>query len=172
MGKGKGKLRHIAMSVPDPWKTAEFYKHAFGLEVVGETNGELAEGVFMSDGVINIAILKFRNDETAQGMGRDYVGLHHIGFWVDDAEETENRIKQAGGKWLMGEAHPEPGSFYEVKFNDPNGVIFDISHNGWGGAQKNPGAADNKTNTERHMVPEFEERRAAAAKELAEAVGD
>jgi hypothetical protein len=26
-----GKLRHIAMSVPDPWSTAEFYKYAFGM---------------------------------------------------------------------------------------------------------------------------------------------
>ena len=33
-----GRLRHFAMSVPDPWKTAEFYKHAFGMEVVGETD--------------------------------------------------------------------------------------------------------------------------------------
>ncbi len=32
-----GKLRHIAMSVPDPWKAAEFYKRVFGMEVVGES---------------------------------------------------------------------------------------------------------------------------------------
>ncbi len=31
-----GKLRHIAISVPDPWKTAEFNKFAFGKAVVGE----------------------------------------------------------------------------------------------------------------------------------------
>ena len=44
-----GRLRHFAMSVPDPWKTAEFYKYAFGMEVVGETDSSLAEGVFLSD---------------------------------------------------------------------------------------------------------------------------
>ena len=34
------KLRHIAMSAPDPWKTAEFYKCAFGMEVVGEPSSD------------------------------------------------------------------------------------------------------------------------------------
>jgi hypothetical protein len=48
-----GKLRHIAMSVPDPWKTAESYKYAFGMEVVGEIDSSLAEGVFTLDAVIN-----------------------------------------------------------------------------------------------------------------------
>jgi hypothetical protein len=38
-----GKLRHFAMSAPDPWKTAESYKYAFGMEVVGETDSSLAE---------------------------------------------------------------------------------------------------------------------------------
>ncbi len=46
------KLRHIAMSVPDPWKAAEFYEKAFDMERVGETDSALAEGVYISDGVI------------------------------------------------------------------------------------------------------------------------
>ena len=40
-----GQLRHLAMSVPDPWKTAEFYRYAFGFKVIGETDSRLAEGV-------------------------------------------------------------------------------------------------------------------------------
>src|SRR5581483_8142002 len=62
----KGKLRHVAMSVQDPHKTAEFYKQAFGMELVGETDSDLAQGVFLSDGVINLALLKFKTDEMAQ----------------------------------------------------------------------------------------------------------
>ena len=83
--KSKGKIRHIAISVPDPWASAEFYKEAFGLEELGETDGKLAEGVFLTDGVINLALLKFKDDVAAQGTGKDYVGLHHLGLWVDDA---------------------------------------------------------------------------------------
>jgi len=166
-GTPVGKLRHFAMSVPDPWETAEFYKYAFGMEVVGETDSSLAEGVFLSDGVINLALLHFKSDEAAQGTGRDHIGLHHFGVWVDDPEAVQRRIEQAGGEWLMGEPDVKGGSFYEIKFRDPNGVIFDISHAGWGGAQKDPGGSGNEIRPSRGLVPKFAERRAAAAAEMA-----
>ena len=62
-------IRHFAMSVPDPWLTAEFYKRIFGLEVAGETDSSLAEGVYLTDGIVNLALLKFKSDEMAQGLG-------------------------------------------------------------------------------------------------------
>jgi catechol-2,3-dioxygenase len=62
----KGRIRHIALSVEDPWETAEFYKQAMGLEEVIELDGELAEGVFLTDGVVNLAILAGHR----QGLGR------------------------------------------------------------------------------------------------------
>ena len=133
-----GKLRHIAFSVPDPWKAAEFYMKAFGLRKVGETDNPLALGVFLTDGVINIALLKFRSEEAAGERGLDFVGLHHLGFWVDDAQEACKAAEAAGARYMMGEV-PDAGenSFYEVKYRDPNGIIFDISAHGWGGAVKN-----------------------------------
>ena len=30
----KGRIRHVALSVKDPWETAEFYKQAVGLQEV------------------------------------------------------------------------------------------------------------------------------------------
>lgn len=132
-----GKLRHIAFSVPDPWKAAEFYMAAFGMKKIGETESSLARGVYLSDGVINVALLKYKSDEMAgEDRGKDYVGLHHIGFWVDDVDASRKAIEAAGGKWWMGEPSKLGNSFYEVKFRDPNGVIFDISAHGWGGASK------------------------------------
>jgi catechol 2,3-dioxygenase-like lactoylglutathione lyase family enzyme len=163
----KGKLRHVAMSVKDPHKTAEFYKTAFGMEQVGETDSDIATGVFLSDGVINLALLNFKTDEMAQGTGKDYVGLHHIGFWVDDPKEAVSAVEAAGASYIMGEVANMGGGFYEIKYNDPNGVIFDISHHGWGGAQKNPGAADNEVGPERKTM----EARRKAAKQL-EPAGD
>ena len=38
------KLRHIAITVPDPWKAADFYMQAFGLKKVGETDWANARG--------------------------------------------------------------------------------------------------------------------------------
>jgi hypothetical protein len=42
-------------------------------------------------------------------------------------------------------------------------VIFDISQGGWGGAQKNPGEADNPApHDSRKNLPRFDERREQA----------
>jgi catechol 2,3-dioxygenase-like lactoylglutathione lyase family enzyme len=163
----KGRLRHIAMSVPDPEKAAKFYQEAFGMEFVARTDSDIAQGCFVTDGVINLALLKFKSDEMAQGTGKDYVGLHHIGFWVDDPKEAVSAVEAGGASYIMGEVANMGGGFYEIKYNDPNGVIFDISHHGWGGAQKDPGAADNVIGPDSKTV----EARRKAAKQL-EPAGD
>ena len=132
-----GKLRHIAFSVPDPWKAADFYMKAFGMQKVGETDSDLAIGVYLTDGTINLALLCYKNDEMAGlDRGRDFVGIHHLGFWVDDVPETRAAIEGAGGKWWMGEVADGGNAFYEVKFRDPNNIVVDVSANGWGGASK------------------------------------
>lgn len=130
-----GKLRHIAVTVPDPWKAAEFYMKAFGLKKVGETDWANASGVYLSDGVVNLALLKYKTEEAAGSRGREFVGVHHIGFWVEDVEAARERVEAAGAKHWMGEP-TEGGGFYEVKFHDPQGVPFDITANGWVGASK------------------------------------
>jgi catechol 2,3-dioxygenase-like lactoylglutathione lyase family enzyme len=137
------KLRHIALSVPDPWKAAEFYMKAFGMRKVGETDSTLARGVYLTDGVINVALLNYKNDVAAgEERGKDYVGLHHIGFWVEDVDETRKAIEAAGGKYYMGEIPKTSNTFYEIKYRDPLGLIFDISAHGWGGASKDGSNAD------------------------------
>jgi catechol 2,3-dioxygenase-like lactoylglutathione lyase family enzyme len=94
------KLRHIAMSVPDPWKTAEFYINAFGFKKVGETDSSLARGVYLSDGVMSIALLNYKTDQAAgEERGKDYVGLHHIGVWVDDITTARADAEAAGGTY-------------------------------------------------------------------------
>ncbi len=134
------KLRHIAMSVPDPDKAADFYCEAFDMKRVGERDSTLAKGVFVSDGVITVAFLNFKTD--AQGP-KEFVGLHHIGFWVDDIREAEEKVEKAGAQYLMGRPEQDKGSvFYEEKFRDPNGVIFDITDVGWDGSVKDVVPAD------------------------------
>ena len=133
------KLRHIALSVKDPEKTAQFYEDAFDLQRVGTTDSELAKGIYLSDGVINIALLSYKSNEMAgyvegeDERGKDFEGIHHMGFMVDSLEDTEKKIENAGGKYLMGRPNgsAEPNTFYEMKFRDPQGVIVDVTHLGW-----------------------------------------
>ena len=127
------KLRHIAITVPDPWKAAEFYMKAFGLKKVGETDWANARGVYLSDGTINIALLHYKTEEAAGHRGCDFVGVHHIGFLVDDVAASRREIEAAGGTHWSGEPIDGTG-FYEVKFHDPDGLVFDITRNGWAGA--------------------------------------
>lgn len=117
------RLRHIAIIVPDPEKAATFFERAFGMTRAGTAR----RGIYMSDGVMNVALLKTEGDEKP--------GLYHFGMWVDDLDEAEKKVTQAGGTYLAG--RPTSGlSFYEAKFRDPDGVVFDLTHTGWRGAVK------------------------------------
>ena len=96
------KIRHIAIAVQDPKKTAQFYMNTFGLKQVGETDSPLATGVYLSDGYINVALLKYKTDDAAgKERGKDYVGMHHFGFQVEDLKEAGNRIEDNGGSFFL-----------------------------------------------------------------------
>ena len=117
------KLRHIALIVPDPEKAAKFFEDAFEMKVAGKAR----RGVYVSDGVINVALLKQEGDEK--------VGIYHYGMWVDDLDEAEKKVVNAGGTYLAGRP-TSPSSFYEAKYKDPLGIVFDLTHTGWAGAVK------------------------------------
>jgi methylmalonyl-CoA/ethylmalonyl-CoA epimerase len=118
------RIRHIAIIVPDAEEAAKFYEKALGLSRVGTAR----RGIYLSDGVINIALLKKEHEN-------EKLGLYHFGVWVDDLDAAEKQVVDAGGTYLTGRP-TSPNSFYEAKYQDPNGVIFDLTHAGWAGATK------------------------------------
>ena len=125
------KLRHIAISVPDLEEAARFYESAFGMERLREND----IAINISDGAINVTLLRFPTDEMAgDERGKDFFGLHHIGFEADDADEMIARIEKSGGKY-MGVSPGPPGVNAEHKFRDPHGVVFDVSEHGWVGTK-------------------------------------
>jgi len=128
------RLGHIAMSVPNPAPAAKFYCNAFDMKIVGETESPLTSGLYLSDGTVSLALLKYKADEWA-GMGKNFKSIDHLGFWVDHVEQSE-RIKENGGLFFRELPLEKESLYYEMEFRDPNGIIFDISHNGWVGATK------------------------------------
>jgi methylmalonyl-CoA/ethylmalonyl-CoA epimerase len=71
-------------------------------------------------------------------------------MWVDDLDQAEKKVVDAGGKYLAGRPEPaKPGqpanahSYYEAKYKDPLGIVFDLTHTGWIGAVKDVVAAKN-----------------------------
>jgi catechol 2,3-dioxygenase-like lactoylglutathione lyase family enzyme len=91
----KGKLRHIAISVPDKEKAAQFYEETFGFERVSQAR----VATRLSDGVMNLTLLEFQTQEDAgDERGKDFVGLHHFGIWVDDIDSMKQAIEAHGGR--------------------------------------------------------------------------
>jgi len=116
------KLRHIAVTVPDMEAAATFYEKTFEMERVFESG----IAIMLSDGIVSLAILKFKSDEQAgDERGKDFHGLHHMGFVVDDIEQSSEAIEANGGRYHMRLPDTLEGAS-EIKFRDPNGGVFDI----------------------------------------------
>jgi len=129
------KLRHIAIAVPDVETAARFYIETFGLKRVNFASTPYGDGLSLSDGVVNLTLLKFHTDDAAgDERGKGYVGLHHFGFVVEDLEQASATIERNGGRFHR-ELKGGGGVDFERKFRDPNGVVIDISHKGWVGAK-------------------------------------
>jgi catechol 2,3-dioxygenase-like lactoylglutathione lyase family enzyme len=122
------RIKHIALSTDDPAKTAEFYKEVFGLtELRRQPADSGAEGVWLSDGYIYFAILKYNGEDTPNlGEGPSTVkGVHHIGFYVDDLEESCATIEAANATLCPG------SSVVNRKYKGPDGLMIDLRARGW-----------------------------------------
>jgi predicted enzyme related to lactoylglutathione lyase len=128
------RLRHFAVCVKDLEKAARFYETVFDLKRAGREDLDIGSAIYLTDGVINLALLNFSTGAGAQASDmadpRGFVGAHHFGFQVDDLAAAQRRIEAAGGKFFFDLGNERAGNF-ERKFKDPDGVIFDISQNGW-----------------------------------------
>ena len=115
------KLRHVTITTDDLEETAKFYVDSFGMKI----HAQAPHAVRMSDGVVNLTLIKYRDDDHAgDERGAEFYGIHHIGFEVDDMEEASTQITASGGT-LHGERENEIN--VERKFRGPNGVVIDIA---------------------------------------------
>ena len=119
------RIKHIAIRTADPEKTAAFYQEIFGLKKAGLGRN----GIYLTDGHINLAILK----------GGGKLGIEHLGFQVDDVDATLARLVELGGKSLCDRVNvtptdaADPQSYYEIKCLGPDDQIIDVSGSGWVG---------------------------------------
>ena len=132
------RIKHIAIATQDPEKTARFYKEGLGLKEVGRVDSPLAVGYYLTDGYINLAILRFKTDDAATTEGAPrHTGIHHFGVEVENMEEARSRIEQAGathrplGGMDATQAVAQRQANMEVKFLGPDGVTVDLSEQGW-----------------------------------------
>ena len=138
MAKQHFKLRHIALSVENVQKAQKFFEDAFGMTKAGDAQN----GIYMTDGTINVALLAKGGKAPGVESGRPFYGVMHFGMWVDDLAQAEEQVQRAGAVHFQGRPPDTPNSYYEVKYRDPTGIIFDITASGWRGAVKNVAPAD------------------------------
>lgn len=131
------RIRHLAIASADPRKAAAFYVEALGLTEVKRFGFDPAapdrvpngSGVILTDGELNVTILKFSTDQLGHGM--DYTGLHHIGFRVEDVAGTAKKLETLGVPVMMTGDQIAPGTHVELKYRGPENVVFDIADTPW-----------------------------------------
>ena len=127
--------------MPDVAKAQAFFEQAFGMTKAGDAG----RGVYMTDGVMNVALLHFGDDPvvgvTEEG-SEPFYGLYHFGMWVDDLDEASEQAEAAGADHLRGRRPDEPNRYYEVKYRSPDGLVFDLTTSGWIGAMRDPAEAE------------------------------
>ena len=146
------KIKHIALTTSDPDATAKFYVDVFGMKEIGKIDNPNTSGYFLTDGDLNLAILKFKNDVVAGvERGKDWTGIHHFGFQVESLEGIAEKLAAVGSKrrddinTALGVGGPDRFANVEVKYVGPDGVTVDVSETGWVGTPSfDPAAAINK----------------------------
>ena len=117
------RIKHIALHTEDPVKTADFYKEVFGLQELARQPKDTGEhAIWLSDGYIFFAILKFGTDDVPNlGHGPSTVeGVHHIGFYVDDLDESVAAFAATGGEECPGSSRANR------KYKGPDGLMIDM----------------------------------------------
>ncbi|HEX6512173.1 MAG TPA: VOC family protein [Chloroflexota bacterium] len=114
------KIRHIAIRAEDPDATAKMFVEVFGLEFVQKR----AHGpVDLSDGDVNITVLPMNLGSDGREIKKGY---EHIGFSVEDQDETKQRLLAHGARELnpvqLGDA------YYESKYMSSEGLVIDVGH--------------------------------------------
>ncbi len=111
------KLRHVSMAVPDVESAAQFYQKTFDLECVKKTE----RSICLSDGTINLTLTPTKSFDGTDKEG--FVGIDHLGFVVDDKEDTGRKLTENGGRAADGRCW------------DPNGIMVNVNDKYWPGSK-------------------------------------
>lgn len=136
-----GTLSQIGIIVEDINKAMEFLK----LIGIGpfvprfrKPCDEVWEGEKKVDINIELMFAYFNNVEleliqpTGEGLHMDFLkrtggGIHHLGFWVDDLDDTLSRLKDKGVEVIQEGRRDEGGGFALLKSQEYCGIMIEIA---------------------------------------------
>ena len=142
MSKKVIQLKHLAMASQDPEASRDFFVNVMGWSVAGIVASRNANGYYVTDGNVNMAILNFKNGPAAgKEFPQGFVGLHHIGFQCDNIEQMVNDFQDNGYQprhdvnLAQGLGKNPAKDNAEYKMNGPENIMVDVSERGWVGTQ-------------------------------------
>ncbi|MBI3302696.1 MAG: VOC family protein [Deltaproteobacteria bacterium] len=143
---------HIAIGVRNMERSLHFYRDLLGLRVTLDDPQENPGGMLSSvtgsqqptrhgvylrweDGLDATFIVLSENRPTSgEAIKLTQVGIHHFAFWVDDLQETYEKVKAAGVPIVLPPtavdtvAYGEPpgGKVLTTLFKDPDGIVVQL----------------------------------------------
>jgi catechol 2,3-dioxygenase-like lactoylglutathione lyase family enzyme len=127
------RLNHFSIICEDPENLRGFYNRWFGFEELGRADDG---SIFVTDGYFSVGLLP-RGSKSAEG--KTETGLNHVGWQIESIDDVEKRLKSFDPSIRIMEA-PKGGAA-EYRIVDPEGLVIDLSEEGWGadGTQRVPG---------------------------------
>lgn len=114
------KIVHLALKVEDLEKASAFYQKVFGFRPVGTSVVRDHTSRHMSDGAIDLALIKYEYESPEALASGPGPCIHHFGIEVEDLEASAEEARAAGCEILSA-----PGEV-PIRFRDPNGVVAEL----------------------------------------------
>lgn len=126
------KYDHIHLASSDPKKAAEFYTKALGAQIIEQKAASGQETVDLDIGGILVRVSTIEEAEAPRKIEQPpkvridepRFGLHHLGFWIDNLNETVVHLKSMGVEFIA-EPIKEPGLWYTV-IRAPDNVRIEL----------------------------------------------
>lgn len=146
-------VSHVAIGVSNMERSLRFYRDLLGLRVTlddphenpggmlsrvqGEQQPRTRHGVYLrwGDGP-DAPFLVLSEDRPVSGAAikLNQVGIHHFAFWVDDLEETFEKVKAAGAPIVLPPTVMDSVTYGEppgkkvmtTLFKDPDGIVIQL----------------------------------------------
>ena len=125
------RMDHVNISVRDLDASAAFYAALFGLEVKEEGNNGVSRWCII--GAPDRFYLCLGEQHCAEGFKAEGIHINHVGFVVDDIDETVSRIRALGLRLVFGDKTVDWPRSRSAYVTDPDGIVIEITNRFGGG---------------------------------------
>ena len=141
-------VSHIAIGVRDMARSLAFYRDTLGFEVVRDevqaTHGTVLPALYKTAHAERrvatlywnrvkggaFLVLSEHADKPVSGepIKLDEVGIHHVGFWVEDLPAVHDALKAKGVEFVVEPTvvKVQDGTFHSAFLLDPDGILLQL----------------------------------------------